>query len=284
MRIPSTDGVQIAVHDLAGTGRPLLIAHATGFHGRCYIPLAGELAASFHSTAFDYRGHGDTPRPAGAINWERYGDDTVAMATLLAEEAGAPIDAFGHSMGGGSLLMAAHRAPELFRRLVLFEPIVFPPGGIGGAPGGGAEEVESPMVVAARRRRVTFDSYGAAIANFAAKPPLNAFTPQALDAYVRYGFAQGADGKVHLKCLPETEAGTFATSGLHATWEHLPAITTEVLVIAGELQPTQPSMVAQLVAERLPHGRFLQSDSLDHFGPMTHPVAIAELIAGELDR
>ena len=284
MHIPSIDGLPIAVHDLAGTGTPLLIAHATGFHGRCYIPLADELAASFHSTAFDYRGHGDTPRPAGAINWDRYGDDTVAIATWLVEQTGAPIDAFGHSMGGGCLLMAAHRAPELFHRLVLFEPIVFPPGGIGGAPTGGAEDVESPMVVGARRRRVTFDSYDAAIANFAAKPPLDAFTPQALDAYVRYGFAQGADGKVHLKCLPETEAGTFATSGLHPTWEHLPTITTEVSVIAGVLQPMQPAMVAQLIAERLPNGRFSQSDGLDHFGPMTHPAAVAELIAGELNR
>ena len=284
MRIPSTDGVQIAVHDLGGTGAPLLISHATGFHGRCYIPLADDLAASFHSTAFDYRGHGDTPRPAGDIDWDRYGDDAVAMATWIVEQTGEPIDAFGHSMGGACLLMAAHREPGLFRRLVVFEPIVFPPGGIGGTPVDGAQGFESPMVIGARRRRASFPSYDAAIANFAGKPPLNAFTPQALDAYVRHGFAESADGEVHLKCLPETEAGTFATGGLHHTWEHLPSIKIEVLVIAGVLQPMQPSMVAQPIAERLPNGRFLQRDDLDHFGPMTHPAEIAEFIATELTR
>ncbi len=283
MRVPSTDEVQIAVHDLGGTGTPLLISHATGFHGRCYIPLADELAASFHSTAFDYRGHGDTPRPAGEIDWEGYGDDAVAMATWLAEQKGGPIDAFGHSMGGACLLMAAHRSPELFRRLVLFEPIVFPPGGIGGAPADGADEFESPMVAGARRRRASFPSYEAAIANYAAKRPLNAFTPEALDAYVRYGFAQG-DSEVHLKCLPDTEAGTFATGVLHHTWDHLPTIKTEVLVIAGVLQPMQPAMVAQPVAERLANGRYVQRDDLDHFGPMTHPRDIADLIAAELTR
>ena len=284
MRIPSTDGVQIAVHNLGGTGTPLLISHATGFHGRCYIPLADALAASCHSTAFDYRGHGDTPRPAGAIVWDRYGDDAVAMATWLVDQTSAPIDAFGHSMGGACLLMAAHRAPELFRRLVVFEPIVFPPGGLTGAPGVAADDFESPMVIGARRRRTTFPSYEAAIANFAGKPPLNAFTPEALDAYVRYGFAESANGEVHLKCLPDTEAGTFATGGSHGTWEHLPTIETEVLVIAGVLQAMQASMVAQPVTERLPNGRFVQRDDLDHFGPMTHPAEIAELIATELSR
>jgi pimeloyl-ACP methyl ester carboxylesterase len=282
--VPSTDGVAIAVHDLGGTGTPLLISHATGFHGRCYIPLADELAATFHSTAFDYRGHGDTPRPPGEIDWNRYGDDAVAMVAWLVERTGAPVDAFGHSMGGACLLMAAHRRPDLFRRLVVFEPIVFPPGGIGSAAAEDGENFESPMVVGARRRRATFPSYEAAIANFAAKPPLNAFTPAALDAYVRGGFAEDEGGEVHLKCRPDTEAGTFLTGGLHTTWQDLPAIDTDVLVIAGVLQPMQPSMVAAPVAERLPNGRYLQRDDLDHFGPMTHPDLIAGLIAAELSR
>ena len=127
-------------------------------------------------------------------------------------------------------------------------------------------------------------SYDAAIANFAGKPPLNDFTREALDAYVRYGFAKGSDGAVHLKCTPETEAGTFATGGRHTTWEHLPTIDTEVLVIAGVLQPMQPSMIAGPVAEQLPNGRHVQRDDLDHFGPMTHPLEIAALISAELSR
>ena len=284
MLVPSTDGVQIAVHDLGGTGTPLLISHATGFHGRCYSPLADALSASFHSIAFDYRGHGDSPQPDGEIEWDRYGDDAVAMATWLVEQTGAPIDAFGHSMGGACLLMAAHREPALFRRLVVFEPIVFPPGGMDGGLAHGADGFESPMVIGARRRRATVPSYDAAIANFAGKPPLNAFTREALDAYVRYGFSQGSDGQVHLKCAPDTEAGTFAKGSQHTTWAHLPSIEAEVLVLAGALQPMQPSMIARSVAEQLPHGRYVQRDDLDHFGPMTHPMEIAALISAELTR
>jgi pimeloyl-ACP methyl ester carboxylesterase len=89
---------------------------------------------------------------------------------------------------------------------------------------------------------------------------------------------------VHLKCSPDTEAGTFATGGAHTTWDDLPEITTEVLVIAGVVEPMQPSMIAEQVADRLPNARSLQRDDLDHFGPMTHPAEIAALVAAELDR
>lgn len=287
LTVQSTDGVDIAVHDLGGAGPLLLVSHATGFHGRCYEPIAHALADRLRCVAFDYRGHGDTPRPTGPIDWRRYGDDAVAMARWAVEQnGGAPIDAFGHSMGGACLLMAALREPGLFRRLVVFEPIVFPPGGIRPTPNDGAgtpDPADNPMVAGARRRRATFASHQAAIDNYAAKPPLNGFTPEALRAYVVYGFAPDDDG-VHLKCRPDTEAETFAMGSSHDTWDHLPEIATEVLVVAGRVEPMQPSMIAAGVAERLPHARYVQLDQLDHFGPMVRPLLLADLIAEELSR
>ncbi|MEI8241288.1 MAG: alpha/beta fold hydrolase [Actinomycetota bacterium] len=272
MIVPSTDGVEIAVHDLGGVGPRLLISHATGFHGHCYEPLAHALADRVHSIAFDYRGHGDTPRPDGAVDWQRYGDDAEAMAAwLVATNGGTPVDAFGHSMGGACLLIAAHRQPSLFRRLVLFEPIVFPPQGIRPDTG------DNPMVAGARRRRATFPSYQAAIDNFAAKPPLNGFTPEALRAYVLHGFTPDDDG-VHLKCRPDTEAATFEMGPQHDTYDRLPEIGTEVLVVSGRVEEFQPSNIARQVADRLPNGRYLQLDQLDHFGPMARPLLVADVI------
>lgn len=269
MRVVSSDGVEIAVHDLGGSGPTLLMSHATGFHGHCYAPMAAELADRYHSVAFDYRGHGDTPRPQGEVDWERYGDDAEAMAGAL----DPPVYAFGHSMGGACLLMAAHRNPGLFSAIVVFEPIVFPPAGIR------PTDSASPLSAGALRRRSSFPSFEAAIENYAAKAPLGRFTRPALEAYVRHGFVAGEDGQVHLKCRPETEAATFDTGGTHRTWDHLGEISTPVLVICGRPAEMQPSSIAARVAEQLPAGRYLQLDDLDHFGPMTDPALIAELTA-----
>lgn len=273
MLVPSTDGVEVAVHDLGGTGPTLLMSHATGFHGRVWEPVARHLTDRFSCRALDYRGHGDTVAPPDwSVDWNGYGDDALAVATSLARPGG--ILGIGHSMGGACLLMAAFRDPLLFRGLVVFEPIVFPTELPPDAAGGG----ESPLVAGARRRRPSFPTFEDAIANYAAKPPMGAFTPEALEAYVRGGFVQGEDGQVHLKCRPEHEAQTFQMGGGHRTWDDLPAITTPVLVVAGRPIPGTPGSLSATIAERLPNGRYVQMDDLDHFGPMTHPRRIADLV------
>jgi pimeloyl-ACP methyl ester carboxylesterase len=274
--VTSTDGVEVAVYDLAGDeagGRELLVSHATGFHGYCYQPLARALAPRFHSIGFDFRGHGDTPQPEHVdVDWSRYADDVEAVALSL----GGPLPAFGHSMGGSCLLMVAHRHPGLFSHLVIYEPVVFP-------PDESATQAQPPQLAdGARRRRNSFASFDAAIANFAAKPPLSRFTPAALDAYVRHGFREGDDGQVHLKCRPELEATTFEMSRNQHTWDLLPDIAIPVLVVCGLPAADSPAQYSQAVAERLAHGTYLQLDELDHFGPMTHPEMVAELTTAAL--
>jgi pimeloyl-ACP methyl ester carboxylesterase len=272
MIVRSTDGVDVAVHDLGGPAdRPtVIVSHATGFHAWSYQPLAAALAPRHHSIGFDYRGHGDTRQPAGVpVDWNRYADDAEAVASTY----GTGLIGFGHSMGGACLLIVAHRRPELFSRLVVFEPIVFD-------PNLDPDDSSGPPMLAtiARRRRSTFPSYEAAIANFAAKPPLSAFTPEALDAYVRHGFREGEDGQIHLKCDPELEATTFEMSRAQTTWDMLPSIEIPVVVVCGAVQPDSPALHSRPVADRLPAGRYVQLDELDHFAPMTHPEVIADLV------
>ena len=91
LRIPSSDGVSVAVHELAGSEAPdhpiVLIAHATGFHGRAYLPVAEHLAPTFHVFGMDARGHGDTELADRAVDWERYGEDTAVVAEHLTATA-----------------------------------------------------------------------------------------------------------------------------------------------------------------------------------------------------
>jgi pimeloyl-ACP methyl ester carboxylesterase len=271
MHVDSTDGVDVVVHDLGGTGPTLLMSHATGFHALAWRPIARLLAHRFSCQALDYRGHGDTVAPADwSVDWNGYGDDAVAVASALHSPGG--ILGVGHSMGGACLLMAARRDPSLFRGLVVFEPIVFPTEGL--LPPG----TESPLVVGARRRRSSFPSFEDAIANYASKPPMGTFTDEALHAYVQGGFAVGEDGHVHLKCRPEHEARTFEMGGGHRTWDELGEITCPVVVVAGRPHPGTPAALAAGIAERLPHGQYVEMDDLDHFGPMTHPERVAALV------
>jgi pimeloyl-ACP methyl ester carboxylesterase len=272
--ITSIDGVTIAMHDFGGTGSPVLLSHATGFHGHCWEPVAHALNSQHHVVALDHRGYGDaeTVDPT-TMTWDQYGLDALAAARHLYAQHNEPIIGIGHSMGGASLLMAAHSEPHLFKALFVFEPIVFPPPN----PDAG-ERPSSPLPAGARKRRSRFPSFEAAIDNFAAKPPMASFNAEAREAYVRHGFKPTAEGDIELKCLPEHEARTYETGGTSGAWDSLPAITTPVWVLSGALAPFQPSTFAITVAERIPASTYVRWDEVGHFGPLEKPELIVQYV------
>lgn len=269
----SSDHINVAVHEFGGDGRPLLLSHATGFHGHCYLPVADRLTDEFTAYALDLRGHGSTPRPDDwQVDWERYGDDALAVAEAIATRHGSVgLVGFGHSMGATALLMAAHRNPARFAVIVAFEPIVFP------ADRDPAPRGASPMVDAARNRRPTFPSFAAALENFSSKPPMNAFDADVRRLYVGHGFRPSPEG-VRLTCDPEHEARTFEQGAQHRTWDLLPEIRTPTVVVAGANDGTGPAMVAAQIAAELPHGSFVELPDGHHLDPFVDPGRSAELI------
>jgi pimeloyl-ACP methyl ester carboxylesterase len=272
--VTSTGGISLTVHDLGGEGPPLLLSHATGFHGCAYTPMAAHLRRRFHCWALDYRGHGDSdPPPDDVVAWPVFGDDALAVAEAL-ELRGAM--GFGHSMGGATLLMAELARPGTFAGLVLFEPIAFPP-----------EPVDEGRIAeiagAARRRREVFASRDEAYANYASKPPLNVMVPDALRAYVEHGFVDQPGGSVRLRCDPEHEAAIFEAGAQQDTYDRLGAVDCPVVVAAGSAARNMPGALAPAVAAALPHGRFVRFEDLTHFGPMQDPGRVAGLVSDLAD-
>lgn len=277
--IDSTDGVTLAVHDLGGLsgqepecgdGVPALLAHATGFHGMVWAPVARSLTG-LRCWAPDLRGHGDSPAPEHrGFDWEGFADDVLAVVDALSLERPVGV---GHSKGGASLLLAEQRRPGTFRSLYCYEPVVFSP-----ELTNAGDETSNPLAESARRRRDRFDSYDAAIANFASKPPLSVLRADALEAYVRYGFAEQPDGSVVLKCRPADEAQVYAMGSRHRAWDGLAEVTCPVTIARGHLGDPGPAAHALAIAERLPGGRLEVFDELGHFGPMEDPDRVAGAI------
>jgi len=271
VKVASTNGIKVEVHDLGGTGVPMLMSHANGFHGLCWKPVADHLTKRFHCWAHDHRGHGDTPLPPNwKVAWSGYGADTAAAAKAIAGSGG--IIGVGHSMGGATLLIAALKNPGLFRGLLLYEPIV-PPADL-------KMPANRPNFLAegAARRKASFRSLKDAINNYSSKMPMSSFTPEALEAYVNGGFRKGDDGMMHLKCDPALEAENFRNPHVSNLWKKLHEITVPVWVLSGHPEPFQPSGFAEALADELPKGKHIEYSDLDHFGPFVDPARIARII------
>ncbi|MCB1007086.1 MAG: alpha/beta hydrolase [Acidimicrobiales bacterium] len=286
--VRSTDGVDVALHDLGGDGPPLLLTHATGLCGRVWRPVAQRLADEFHCWAPDLRGHGEAVTPAGLdFHWRGFADDVLSVVGHLrshvAEVDDRPLLAAGHSKGGASLLLVEQRRPGTFDRLYCFEPVVFPGDVLApdetGSSGAGPS---NHLAEGALRRRASFASADAAYANYASKPPLDVLHWDALRAYVEGGFREEADGSVTLRCRPADESQMFRMGPQNDAWAHLGDVAVPVTVAAGTLDAPGPAAFAARVAEALPRGELVVFDHLGHFGPLEDPDAIAESILAAL--
>ncbi|HET8930638.1 MAG TPA: alpha/beta hydrolase [Acidimicrobiales bacterium] len=271
--VPSSDGVDLRLHDFGGSGPPVLAAHATGFNGLAWTPLARALAGR-HVVAPDFRAHGGSAVSRGAdLDWNRFADDVLATVDTVGWDA---LDAsprpvgVGHSMGGAALLLAELRRPGTFAGLWVFEPIIFPP-----EVRALSSSVDNPLSAGARRRRPSFASRAEAIATYASKPPMNRFTDEALAGYVEAGFVDEADGSVRLACRPEDEARIYTTASTCTAFEQLGSVTCPVAVVRGAIAELSPAAIAGPAAEALAHGRLVAHDELSHFGPMEDPVGLA---------
>ncbi|MGO9197403.1 MAG: alpha/beta hydrolase [Acidimicrobiales bacterium] len=292
--VPSSDGVSIAVHELGGDAgaEVLLICHATGFCGRAYQALADELAARFRVMAIDFRGHGDSSVPAnGNFDWTAMAGDLLAVVEAVS--SGAPIVAFGHSLGGGTLMLAEARRPGTLRAAHLFEPIVLPASDGNGDHGDGGSSayttlIPSPtggpdmMSTAARRRRASFASKAEAFWRYATRPPLNVLQAGCLAAYVEHGMAELPNGSVRLKCSPASEAATFEAGG-KPTIEMVRDVRTPTTVAIGTTERGwTPASFGPAIAEALPNGRLDRHPLLGHFGPLQGPVTVGAMILDAL--
>ncbi len=277
--VASSDGVALAVHTLgdpAPDARPLLLCHATGFHGRVWEALAAELADR-RCVALDFRGYGDSTEPDGDLDWHGFADDVLAVVDGLALAEHGPVQAVGHSKGGAALLLAEQARPGTFGAVVAFEPIVFPP------PPAGAPAGPNPLAEITRRRRTTFDSVEDAVANYRTKATLGALRPDVLEDYVRHGFAPTDDGRIALKADVEHEARTYEMAAGHGGFARLGEVACPVLVCASG-DGGHPAQAAPQVAEALPAGELRRFDDLAHFGPLEDPARFAAVVRDFLGR
>lgn len=265
------DGVEIAVHDLGGRGRPVVLVHAAGLHGLVWRPLAACLSRHYRCVALDLRSHGDSDAaPDGDLDWRNFAGDVAAVVTGLGLRRPLGV---GHSSGATALLLAEQDAPGTFGALYCFEPVVVPADPpLGPDPG-------SWLAGAARRRRSVFPSRQVALSHFASTPPLASLHPDVLEAYVEHGLAEAPGEGVVLKCAPEHEARMLEMATAHDCYLRLGSVSCPVMLAWGAGTDAYGEAAAGHLLTRLPDARAEAVGGVGHLGPLEDPERVAASVA-----
>lgn len=268
----------------------LVFLHATGFHGHLYADLLAPLAADRQVWAVDLRGHGRTALladPARLRSWNTHRDDLLA---LLATIEGGPVVLAGHSMGATTALLAAARAPERTRALVLAEPVILSPlyyVGMAIDPIRRAVAARSSLARGANRRRAAFESVEAAYAAYHGRGAFRSWPDAALRAYVEEGFTPAPTGGVRLRCDPAWEAACFAAQA-NAPWAALrrtratPRPTPLWVRVGARGSTLPPANAARLVRMR-PDADVRRIGDASHFLPQEQPEIVREALRAAME-
>ena len=261
-------GIQIAAWDYPGTPPPILFFHCTGVCARIWDPAIAQLTIPNRIIAPDARGHGDSDKPelGAEYTWRGFAEDILALTDNLQLPDG--LWAVGHSGGASAIVCAELMHPGRFSRIVLIDAIIAPPEFF---------PVPHPYAEKSRKRKHKFTSQTEAQQRLGNKPPMQTWHPQALNAYLEYGFSKADDGSIHLKCPGSIEAWVYEYSGFVNLYDRLEEIQAETLIVTGE----KSYMVehAHHQHSRIPHAELITLPDTGHFIPQEKPKETATIIS-----
>ena len=271
--IPSrrtVNGVELQLYEWPADGPTVFLAHATGFHARCWDQVVARLP-EYRCIAVDMRGHGLSSKPEPPYLWRYFGEDVAALLEQLGirDAIGA-----GHSKGGYAVTLAAAKVPGAFSRLLLVDPVILP-----------REAYRESRLQGehfAARRRNEWPSPEAMFESFHNRAPFSSWDPAVLRDYCTYGLVPNPEGDGWvLACPPAIEAATYAGSAGGDIYAELESLTIPVRVLRargrneGSLTDMSGSPTNPDLARHFQHGddRFLPQYS--HFIPMEDPEFVA---------
>jgi lipase len=267
------NSVELAFFEWPGSGAPILLAHATGFHARCWDQVVERLPGR-HVYALDMRGHGRSEKPPPPYAWRSFGEDVASLARYLGLAGAIGV---GHSKGGYAVTLAAALAPAAFSKLLLVDPVILPREVYrqAGERNGGEHF--------AARRRNEWASPQEMFDRFKDRAPFNIWDPAVLRDYCDYGLLPSPAGAGYvLACPPEVEAATYAGNAGGDIYDEIDSIDIPVRVLRARPRPegslgmdVSGSATSPDLARHFLKGEDVPLPQYSHFIPMEAPAFVA---------
>lgn len=272
------DDVSLQVTEWPGTGDPVLLLHATGFHSRCWDEIARRLPG-VHLYAVDLRFHGGSDRH-GEVNWQIMAGDIEQLLEKLDLRG---VVGVGHSIGGYLTARVGARQLARFKQLVLIDPVIFPRH-VYIEQFAQTENVD-PSVNPVSRRKNQWQDAQEMYERFRNRAPFDRWQEQILRDYCEYALREvPGESSLQLACDPLHEASIYLKSmGNETIHDLLPELTLPVTLLRAAPDPENPQNLASSptwpgLGDALPNAREIYLPGMSHFIPMEDPDLVARTI------
>lgn len=261
--------------DFGGTGETLHFAHANGFPPETYRQLIENLTDQFHVVGMKFSPLWPNSNHCEFKNWETAANDLIRF---LDEQGLSNIIGVGHSFGGIATLVASIKRPDLFKKLVLIEPVVLPDWVyiMTKAFPKSLLERMNPVVKKTLVRTENWESREQAFNQFRSKKVFSKIGDDALWDYVYAATHENPDGTVSLTFSKEWEAQIYMT--FSSQWKNLDAIRVPYLAIRGETSETISKQVWAKWKSRNRIGSLIEVENTGHLIPLEEPIQVSKII------
>ena len=273
----------MSVLEFGSSSRPvdIIFSHANGFNAQTYRMILAPLAGTLRIIAPDLRGHGATRlayRSEGRLNWN---DLVTDLVRLVSQFEGPPVILSGHSLGACISIFAAAQLPHRVRKLVLFEPVIWPfwAGGLTLFPHlAHYLAKKTPIYRGAIKRRRQFASVEEAMTTYRGRGAFTGWPDMILADYLGGGLRMTETGAVELACDPQWDASNYAAHA-NNTWGALMSLKIPIEIYkGGEGSLTHLTPFARHLGIR--SLSLTEIPDTTHFLPMLRPDVVRDALLG----
>ena len=259
---------------IGGTGPTLHFAHANAYHPKTYLKLLQPLQAHHKIHAGLLRPLWPNTHP-NIKSWLDFVDDFIAM---MDQKGWKNLIGVGHSLGAIVTLIAAAKRPDLFKKLVLIEPVL-----LSGAPYFLLKALPIewrkkyiPIVQTALNRTENWPSKKAAFDYLRPKKIFSQIPDDVFQDIIEYGTKTKPTGGVQLSFPKEWEAHVYAT--ISNAIPYFKQLKIPFMVIRADrtnvIRPNTWKSLQKINA----NGTFVNIEGASHLLPFEQPELISNMI------
>jgi pimeloyl-ACP methyl ester carboxylesterase len=271
--------MQQRLEEFGGSGEHIIFAHANGYPPGSYRQFIGHLTEHFRVTGFHHRPMWSAEAVPDRLNWRQLANDLIETLQATQRE---PVWMMGHSMGAAVATKAAATHPELFRGLILIDPIFFSTRrSLAMLLASDRKLARMPMIRKTLNRPNLFRDQAEAFEFHRGKRAFSKFSDEVLWDYIRAGTREAAAGGVELSFPREWEAAAYKAPLW--LWRDVFRVRIPVLGLRGETSYTlSPASFTRW--QRLQPQAELHECSGGHLLPMEEPANTARYVIDFLHR